>query len=233
VSATIIDNAKTACEAALTRVGARTSARAIFALDRAVDYLEVGRWMRERGFDADQRVTGRTELFDLVAREVGDQRVLYMEFGVHDGASLRYWSHILAGEQSMLHGFDSFEGLPEDWNSLNPRGHFSTNGSLPHFDDPRVTLFKGWFEQTLPEYEWPEHDRLVLGLDADLYSSTRYVLDTVGERLVPGSFVYFDEFMDRQHELKAFAEFLDETGMAFELRGATRKLGQVLFQRVG
>jgi hypothetical protein len=230
--ATMVGAAKSACQEALTRVGARSSQRTIFALNRAVDYLEAGRWMRARGFDASDRVLGRTELFDLVAREIGDQRVLYLEFGVSHGYSMRYWSNLLTHPEAVLHGFDSFEGLPETWNELNPQGQFTTNGDVPVFDDPRVRLFKGWFEDVLPHYEWPEHDRLVVNLDADLYSSTRYVLDFVAPHLTPGSFVYFDEFMDRQHELRAFDEFLGTSGMSFTLRGATRRLVHTLFQRV-
>jgi hypothetical protein len=204
----------------------------IFALNRVVDYLEVGRWMSARRFEVSDRFVDRTDLFDLVAGEVRDERVLYMEFGVSEGSSLRYWSKLLGHPGAHLHGFDSFEGLPETWNSLNPRGQFSTEGMLPEFDDPRVRLFKGWFEDTLPQYEWPDHDRLIVNMDADLYSSTRYVLDFIAPRLAPGSFVYFDEFMDRQHELRAFDEFLTQTSMPFVARGATKKLVHVLFERV-
>ena len=188
--------------------------------------------MKARGFDVRQRVVDRRDLFDLVAREIGDEKVLYLEFGVSDGASLRYWSKLLRHPGSALHGFDSFEGLPENWNALNPAGKFSTGGALPVLDDERVRLFKGWFEETLPTYEWPEFDRLVVNLDADLYSSTRYVLDFVAERIAPGSFVYFDEFMDREHELRAFDDFLTASSMPFVVRGATKKLVHVLFQRV-
>jgi hypothetical protein len=228
----VLEATKSACEAALTRVGAHSSPRLIFALNRMVDYLEVGRWMRANGFETTVRVSDRTELFDLVGREIGDEPVHYLEFGVADGASLRYWSSVLAHPDTVLHGFDSFEGLPEDWNALNPRGQFSTHGAPPLIDDPRARLFKGWFDETLPEYEWPERERLVVNMDADLYSSTRYVLDAVAQRLVPGSFLYFDEFMDRQHELRAFDEFLRSRSMSFVLRGATRKFVHVLFQRV-
>jgi hypothetical protein len=225
--------AKIAVQSALTRVGSRVPKRGIHALNRAVDYLEVGRWMREHGFEPRNRVTWRTQLFDLVIEELAAAtRILYLEFGVSSGASMRYWSQALRQPAAMLHGFDSFEGLPEDWNALNPQGAYSTSGGIPQIDDPRVRFFKGWFHETLPGYEWPEHDRLVVNIDADLYSSTKYVLDWVKPRLAVGSYVYFDEFMDRQHELKAFDEFLEATNMTFSLRGATKKLGNVMFQRV-
>jgi hypothetical protein len=37
--------------------------------------------------------------------------------------------------------------------------------------------------------------------------------------------------MDRNHELRAFEEYVSETGARFELRAATKKLDAVLFQR--
>jgi len=45
--------------------------------------------------------------------KVRDKKVLYMEFGVAYGASIRYWSRELKNPTSVFHGFDSFEGLPE------------------------------------------------------------------------------------------------------------------------
>ena len=45
--------------------------------------------------------------------EVQDQRVLYLEFGVFRGRTIRYWSRKLRHPETRLHGFDSFEGLPD------------------------------------------------------------------------------------------------------------------------
>ena len=86
---------------------------------------------------------------------------------------MRQWSKLLRNPASTLHGFDSFLGLPHDWTlEGHERGYFSTEGQVPEIDDPRVRFFVGWFEETLPQYEWPEHEVLVVVLDADLYSST-------------------------------------------------------------
>jgi len=38
----------------------------------------------------------------------------------------------------------------------------------PELDHPRVSFFPGWFEETIPLYVWPDHDVLVVMLDADL-----------------------------------------------------------------
>lgn len=217
----------------LTRVGAHCSPQMIHRLDAVVGYLEVGRWMRERGFSVTERYASSYELWEGVAAEIADEKVHYVEFGVWQGGSIRAWAKLLRNPQSTLHGFDSFEGLPADYAPKMPAGHFSTEGQLPVVDDPRVQFFRGWFAETLPKYEWPDgYDRLIINIDADLYSSTKFVLDSVADRIVPGTLLYFDEFNDHDHELRAFSEFLDETGMSFRVRGARSELGAVLFERL-
>ncbi len=104
---------------------------------------------------------------------------------------------------------------------------------IPIIEDPRVRFFKGWFNETLPGYQVPTHDRLVLDMDADLYSSTGYVLKTLESLIVPGTYIYFDEFADRENELRAFSEFVLDTQMRFELLGANRDNSKVVFRRVG
>jgi hypothetical protein len=149
------------------------------------------------------------------------------------GSSIRQWSELLRNPRSSLHGFDSFLGLPHDWSlEGHERGYFSTNGRPPEIDDPRVQFFVGWFEETLPSYQWPEHEVLVVLMDADLYSSTSTVLEYVKQRLLPGSYLYFDQFHHRCDELRAFAELLDENSFSFELVASSRDLSNVAFRRV-
>ncbi|HEX2054887.1 MAG TPA: TylF/MycF/NovP-related O-methyltransferase, partial [Nitrospiraceae bacterium] len=114
-----------------------------------------------------------------------------------------------------------------------PKGYFSVNGATPVIDDRRVTFFKGWFEDTLSTYRVPRHEVLFITLDADLYSSTKTVLGRLKEHIRQGTFLYFDEFSDRFHEMKAFDEFLQESGMTFRVIGADAQLSSVIFQRVG
>src|SRR5258706_686387 len=75
---------------------------------------------------------------------------LIMEFGVFDGTSL---TKIAASTEQDVHGFDSFEGLPEDWTHFQKKGRFSLSGVLPELSAANnVTLHKGWFEDTLPRF---------------------------------------------------------------------------------
>jgi hypothetical protein len=217
----------------LTRVGVHVSARTIHRLNAALNYLEVGRWMAARGFDTSERFDDRRRIYERIAEEVGRQRVLYLEFGVHRGESMRLWASLLRHPEAALHGFDSFEGLPEDWNLDDGKGTFSTGGSAPVLKDSRVKFIRGWFDATLPEYTPPAHERLVLHLDADLYSSTKTVLDALERHIVPGSYVLFDEFSDRMHELRAFDEFLRaHPGWRFRLVAVDTILARVAFERV-
>jgi hypothetical protein len=215
----------------LTRCGARMSQGAVTNLNASVSYLEVGRWFQAKGFDTSQRVDCRERLFDRVGERIRDKRVLYLEFGVFEGDATRYWSKLLKNRDSRLHGFDSFEGLPEFWLPQRPEGHFDLGGAIPQVDDDRVKFFKGWFEDTLPSYTRPPHDVLVLNLDADLYSSTNYVLNALKDAIVPGTYIYFDEFNQQFHELRAFDEFINQTSMVFSLVGVTRTLQHAVFQR--
>lgn len=71
---------------------------------------------------------------------------LVLEFGVFKGQSINKLGRVL---QQPIFGFDSFEGLPEDWdvgNAVIPREAFDRQGNLPEVL-PNVVLIKGWFEQ--------------------------------------------------------------------------------------
>jgi hypothetical protein len=225
---------KVRVEEVLTQLGAHCSPRLIHQLDSAVGYLAVGQWMRERGFAVPRRYRELTDLWDAVAAGFRDEKVLYLEFGVFEGNSIRYWAKLLRNPDSMLHGFDSFVGFPVDWTPTFRAGHYSTGGEPPRIDDPRVRFFKGWIEDTLPRYEWPEdYDRLVINFDADLYRPTALALEFARERIEAGTVLYFDELSDHEHELRAFSEFLDATHLQFRVLGASSELGAVAFECTG
>jgi len=215
----------------LTRVGAVCSLPALLKLNSLLNYVWVGHWMKSSGFRILRRVDSREQVFGVAADEIRDHEVLYLEFGVYRGQSMRIWSSLLRNSRSNLHGFDSFEGLPESWDLSAEKGHFAMQGAVPLIDDPRVSFFKGWFTETLPRYVLPTHEQLVVNFDADLYSSTKTVLDFLKPHISPGTYLYFDEFQAREHESKAFKEFLLGTGWTFRVVAASRGLTHVLFQR--
>jgi hypothetical protein len=188
--------------------------------------------MSEHGFRFDTDLRDRWAVFDIVAKQVQNKRVLYLEFGVYCGDTTRYWSNQLHHPEARLHGFDSFEGLPEAWGPYE-KGHFNTSGCLPVLADSRVTFFKGWFDQVLPDYVVPPHDVLVVVMDADLYSSTLYVLRWLRPHIQEGTFIYFDEMNHVEHEPKAFDEFMKESSLRFKPVCADRTLAFAFFECIG
>jgi hypothetical protein len=219
----------------LTQLGSRLPWPVLRQVQAVTNYLTLGRWMREHHFRPGRRVRERNAIFAVVAEPLRERRVLYLEFGVYRGASMRYWSRALKHPDARLHGFDSFDGLPEDFDVLNGpchKGSFSTDGAAPVIHDSRVQFFKGWFDQVLRAYRPPEHEVLVITLDADLYSSTIYVLRQLTPWIQPGTFIYFDELCRPEHEPKAFDEFMKETGREFELVCADHSLNRAIFKCV-
>lgn len=67
-------------------------------------------------------------------------------------------------------------------------------------------------------------------MDADLYSSTIYVLRHLRPHIKPGSFIYFDEINHIDQEARAFEEFLGESGLQFRAVCADKTLTYAFFQ---
>ena len=71
----------------------------------------------------------------------------------------------------------------------------------------------------------------MLHVDCDLYSSARTVLGAMADRLRPGAIVIFDEYFNfpnwRQHEFRAFQEFVDAFDVEYRYVGFSIKNGHV------
>jgi hypothetical protein len=146
---------------------------------------------------------------------------LIMEFGVFQGDSLRF---IAKRIKETVHGFDSFEGLPEDWTYFQKQGRFSLDGNIPTFREHNIRTYKGWFEDTVPVF-LAEHAGAArfIHIDCDIYSSTRTVLAQLQSRIVEGTVIVFDEYLNypswREHEFKAFQEFIAASGLSYRYTG--------------
>lgn len=214
----------------LNRVGFLVPPGAIHLANGLLNYVNVGRWFHDRKLNVPVRFRDRGAFYNYLSTQVGEP-VAYLEFGVFKGESLRHWTGLLKHTNTFFHGFDSFVGLPENWRHIK-KEFFDVSNQMPRFDDPRVKLFKGWFSDTLPAYlgEFKPHPSLIVHLDADLYSSTIFVLKQLGPFFHNGTILIFDELFDREHELKAFNEFLDERRISIECLAATRTLTQAAFR---
>lgn len=173
----------------------------------------------------------RFALYDHVSKLVGAGPIDYLEFGVHQGESIRYWAQINQAADSRFVGFDSFEGLPEQWLGLEA-GHFSTGGNVPAIDDGRVSFVRGWFQETLDGFldGFKPRNRLVINNDSDLYSSTLYTLTRLNALLVPGTIIIFDEFDDVQHEFRALQDYCSAYLKKFQMLGAFDRFSRVAFE---
>jgi Flp pilus assembly protein TadD len=178
--------------------------------------LDAWCYIREYKQDKKIRLIGsRIHAFEMGLSEA---RVdgLVMEFGVRNGNSIRKIA-ALAGQE--VHGFDSFEGLPEAWHH-EPKGSYTTEGKIPEVPK-NVKLHIGWFDKTLPDFlkQHPEPLRF-MNIDCDIYSSTKTVLDALAERIIPGSVILFDEYVGNEHwredEYKAFQEASAKYGWHYE-----------------
>ena len=136
---------------------------------------------------------------------------LVLEFGVRFGTSIRQIASLVKQD---VHGFDSFEGLPEAWDE-NPQGSYSTKGVIPSVPH-NVTLHDGWFEETLSGFvkKHPAPVRF-MNIDCDIYSSTKTVLEIFAKQIIPGTVIVFDEYIGnknwREDEFKAFQEAVLKT----------------------
>lgn len=166
----------------------------------------------------------REALFDAALEKVGLDG-LYLEFGSGwEGRTIRYLASKLPSDV-VIHGFDSFEGIPDAWFGGREAGAFATTGQLPSMPD-NVRLHKGWFSDVLPGF-LREHQGPVafMHIDCDVYSSTKTIFDHLGERIVAGTVIQFDEYFNypgwRQHEFRAFQEFVRQRGLQYEYLGYT------------
>jgi O-methyltransferase len=158
----------------------------------------------------------------------------YLEFGVFKGDSIREWATLNKHDGSRFYGFDSFEGLPENWRPGQEAGHFKVDGAVPSIDDPRVRFIKGWFEDTIPSFarEFSTRNRLLLHLDADLYGSTMLPLIHFAPFMSKGTLLIFDEFYDRNHEFKALQDWQRIYRKPFRIVAETQDYGRICAELV-
>ncbi len=200
-------------KATVLAFGKRLDEHHLASLRSALGYLEIGSMVNTLGNGDEVPVLrDRFDVFNRAVREVNGARPLYLEFGVYEGETMRWWSEHLDHPDARFIGFDSFIGLPEVWRPGFDVGTFATEGA-PVLDDSRVSFVAGWFDETLPQFALPAHDQLVVNVDCDLYSSAVTVLSWIEPHLSPGTLLYFDELADRDHELRALNEMMSRSSM--------------------
>src|SRR5579863_797408 len=175
----------------------------------------------------------RYSLYDKVAAhfELATKEILYLEFGVASGSSFFWWMKKNTNPGSLFRGFDTFEGLPEDWGGFK-KGAMAFEQT--QVNDGRAEFIKGIFQDSL--FPFIESNKSLLStkpkiihMDADLFSSTVFVLSQLYPYLRKGDIIFFDEFNVANHEFLAFKIFTEAFYVKLLPVGAVNNFYQTAF----
>lgn len=180
-------------------------------------------------YNSKVKYENRFQLHEFVLNEeIKNQAIDYLEFGVASGIAFRWWVEHNTNPNTRFYGFDVFTGLPEDFGVMKKK-HYDTKGASPNIDDKRVSFISGLFQNSLPGFleTYKSERRKVIHMDADLYSSTLFVLT----RLIPlfrkDDIIIFDEFGVPTHEFKAFDDIVYSYHLKYELVAAINNYLQI------
>ena len=132
-------------------------------------------------------------------------------------------------------GFDTFEGLPEDWHGKN-MGSYSSDEIIPIIKGGDFIV--GKFSDTLPNF-FSELRQMasVLSFDADLYTSTICALDYSNPVIDRHTVLIFDKFLMnenwQQDEYKALVEFCNDYNYTYEVLAISFFTKQVAVKIIG
>ena len=157
----------------------------------------------------------RWDFFNAVVGLADKSRPFY-EFGVWNGISFQH----LINTFKKGFGFDTFTGLPESWHDSQPKGAYSSFGSVPKIVGGEFIV--GKFEDTLPKFFSKKRPLAsLINFDADLYSSTLCALNYSNKVIDEKSILIFDEFLTNKNweedEYKALNEFCDNFSISYDV----------------
>lgn len=176
---------------------------------------------------------GLEHSFDAV-KAVHDENVpgAIVELGVAQGgcAGLMALADANTGKPRRIWLFDSYEGLPEPGERdfiegktgahLRPLPKGSCLGTVEQVsellfdtlrqDRARITLVKGWFDQTVAPTKAQVGPIAVLRIDADWYESVKTCLEELYDQVSPGGKVIIDDYGSCYGAERAVDEFLTE-----------------------
>jgi Tfp pilus assembly protein PilF len=172
----------------------------------------------------------RWALFDRMIEQSQKNRPIY-EYGVWRGIAFEY----LIKTFKNGYGFDTFEGLPEDWHN-EKAGKYSSDGNVPQIEGGEFIV--GKFEDTLPVFfSKPRPKASIINFDADLYSSTICALNFSKPVIDRHTILIFDEFIMNknweQDEYKALNEFCLSNNYTYEVLALSFFTKQVAVRLIG
>ena len=176
------------------------------------------------GFNSDLR----TNLYEHIIEAEGlNSNIDYLEFGVAAGKSFLWWESKIDHPAARFNGFDTFTGLPEDWGHFK-KGDMTSNNKKPEIDGDRHQFHQGLFQVTLPAFlkSFSSNRRKVIHLDADLFSSTLFVLTSLSPFIKKGDILIFDEFNVPNHEFQAFILWVESYYIEYTVLGEVNNFYQ-------
>ena len=202
------------------------------------------RYMQEKDLDDLQNFELEIDLYEYAVSQIDKTLLkdgLCLEWGTDGARTLHWFSRWLP--DNTLYAFDSWQGLPEKFNDL-PAGHFARD--MPKVPE-NCKLVQGWFgerpkldKSSIAEFTAQtfanEHKEPIalLHLDADLYSSTKTVLDAFADQIVPGTVILFNEYWNhatwKKHEFKAWREHVAKHNVKYKYIGYVSKHQEVAIQ---
>jgi len=153
------------------------------------------------------------------------QNYYYLEFGVFTGNSLNFFSKVL--KEIPIYGFDSFEGLKEDWvghvegkEFMGGTYLFNLKKKIPKLNSNAKPVV-GWVQDTLPKF-LKDNEKIKINfvhLDMDTYPTTKFVLEQIKPHLEDKCIIIFDEIYNfsgwKVGEYKALSEVFGENEYKF------------------
>jgi hypothetical protein len=172
----------------------------------------------------------RWALFDRMVEQSQQDRPFF-EYGVWRGEAFQY----LINTFKKGYGFDTFEGIPEDWHD-EKSGTYSSDGNIPQIEGGEFIV--GKFEYTLPGFfSQPRPMASIINFDADLYSSTICALNFSKPVIDKHTILIFDEFIINknweQDEYKALNEFCLNNNWTYEVLAISFFTKQVAVKLLG
>ena len=172
--------------------------------------------------------------FDAIVKKSITSKPFY-EFGVWRASSFKYLIKVF----KKGYGFDTFTGLPEEWDvghHIEKEGTYTSDGNVPKIKGGEFIV--GKFEDTLPVFFSESRPMAsVINFDADLYSSTICALNFSKSVMDKDTILIFDELIINesweQDEFKALNEFCSINHLSYEVIAISFFTKQVAVKLIG
>jgi hypothetical protein len=155
-----------------------------------------------------------------IAKQRFPSRKRILEFGVFKGDMINHQAKRFP-ELGFV-GFDSFEGLREDWPGMLPKGAFNLAGRMPRAR-PNVSFVKGFFDASFPQWigqQTANEPPLLVHVDCDTYQSTVDVLNLCSPYVSEGLIFHFDDYFGflnwQSAGYKALSDIAEREGWKLE-----------------